>query len=103
MADHVHESWWLVEGTYAPVPLYYAGHRKGGKAPHMIAEASRAVRFPDHDSALYTICHLLGIPVGMGAMLAHRGYVVREHIFDYTPAAAVSPDTMPADTKRGES
>lgn len=83
--DHVHESWWLIEATFAPQPLYYAGHRRDGKGPYMVQDANRAVRFPDEDGALYTICHLLGIPVGMGATLESMGYVVREHLFDYTP------------------
>lgn len=101
----VTESWWLMESTVTPRPLYYAGHNKrsdGSLKPTMTEDAARAVRFPDEWTAKYTLAHLLGIDVSGSAWpldFMNCGYAVREHIFDYTPAVGValtpSPEPCP--------
>lgn len=90
MRTHHHESWWLIESTYAPTrTLYYAGHRKQGDARvtmHMVDDASKAVRFPNEWGAKYALAAMQGVKVDKPTWpLEVMGYRVAEHTFDYTP------------------
>lgn len=95
-AEHHHESWWLIESTSAPRPLYYSGHskqRNGLFTMCMVEDANKAVRFPDEWGAKYMLAALSRVdgkdPLWPFKALDYWGYAVKEHIFDYTPLGSV--------------
>jgi hypothetical protein len=100
---YVHESWWLLEATAPPRPLYYAGPIRGRKDTRgaCTEDANKAVRFPTEEAAKLTIAHMVGAdtskPVWPLALM-NSGWKATEHIFDYTPFAA--PSTGGAETER---